>query len=202
MASMFLAVSMNVSPLERLLLEAVKSSVSAPSRRAARAKLVLVRVEFSKNRLQQVLPAGPRSFGPPVIEHAAENGRLVENQRDFLGRKVFQSQQVPPRPERRDLAQFFQNGRFGRHASMTSARVFQKRKMVSSWAVIIINLMNDASVTRVLILAEPANGRGLGRNTLRPALAGLAGTRRNSSRRTSGHRPSAARIPSGPPCGR
>ena len=65
MASMFLAVSMKVSPLERLLLEAVKSSVSAPSRRAARAKLVRVRVEFSKNKLQQVLPARAAILRPP-----------------------------------------------------------------------------------------------------------------------------------------
>ena len=40
MASMFLAVSMNVSPFDRLLPEAEKSTVSAPSRRAASEKLV------------------------------------------------------------------------------------------------------------------------------------------------------------------
>ena len=55
-ASMFLAVSMNVSPFDRLLVEAEKSSVSAPNRRAASPKLVRVRVEFSKNKLTQVLP--------------------------------------------------------------------------------------------------------------------------------------------------
>ena len=65
MASMFLAVSMNVSPLERLLVEAEKSSVSAPSRRAARPKLVRVRVEFSKNRLTHVLPANSGIFRCP-----------------------------------------------------------------------------------------------------------------------------------------
>ena len=54
---MFLAVSMNVSPFDRLLVEAEKSIVSAPSRRAASEKLFRVRVEFSKNRLTQVLPA-------------------------------------------------------------------------------------------------------------------------------------------------
>ena len=41
---MFLAVSMNVSPLVRLLPEEEKSIVSAESRLAARAKLVRVRV--------------------------------------------------------------------------------------------------------------------------------------------------------------
>ena len=72
MASMFLAVSMKVSPLERLLLEAEKSSVSAPSRRAARAKLVFVRVEFSKNRLQQVLPA---SREPSAVRSGTAGGK-------------------------------------------------------------------------------------------------------------------------------
>ena len=51
-------------------------------------------------------------------EDAAENRRLVEDQRNFLGREVFQSQEVPPRPERRRLAQFFQNGRFCRHDNL------------------------------------------------------------------------------------
>ena len=50
-ASMFLAVSMNVSPLLRLEPPGEKSTVSAPSRRAARPKLVRVRVDGSKNRL-------------------------------------------------------------------------------------------------------------------------------------------------------
>ena len=118
MASMFLAVSMKVSPLERLLLEAEKSSVSAPSRRAARAKLVFVRVEFSKNRLQQVLPAKVDDLAAARIEDPAENGRFVEDQRDFLGRELFQPQEVPPRPKRRRLAQLFQNGRFGRHDNL------------------------------------------------------------------------------------
>ena len=65
---MFFAVSMNVSPFERLLVEAEKSSVSAPSRRAARAKLFRVRVEFSKNRLTQVLPTSKGiSARPPAV---------------------------------------------------------------------------------------------------------------------------------------
>ena len=55
-ASMFLAVSMKVSPLERLETLAEKSWVSAESRLAARLKLVRVRVEFSKNRLKTIRP--------------------------------------------------------------------------------------------------------------------------------------------------
>ena len=62
---MFLAVSMNVSPFDRLLVEAEKSSVSAPSRRAASEKLFRVRVEFSKNRLTQVLPVSSGIFRWP-----------------------------------------------------------------------------------------------------------------------------------------
>ena len=65
-ASMFFAVSMNVSPFDRLLVEAEKSSVSAPSRRAASVKLFRVRVEFSKNRLTQVLPVSSESFRSPA----------------------------------------------------------------------------------------------------------------------------------------
>ena len=44
------------------IVEAEKSSVSAPSRLAASAKLFRVRVEFSKNRLTQVLPASSGTF--------------------------------------------------------------------------------------------------------------------------------------------
>ncbi len=54
---MFLAVSMNVSPFDKLLPDAEKSIVSAPKRRAASEKLVRVRVEDSKNKLAQVRPA-------------------------------------------------------------------------------------------------------------------------------------------------
>ena len=45
-----------------LLVEAEKSTVSAPKRRAANEKLVRVRVESSKNRLTQVLPARREYF--------------------------------------------------------------------------------------------------------------------------------------------
>ena len=59
---MFLAVSMNVSPLDRLLVPAEKSSVSAPSRRAARAK------------------TGPRAGG--ILEEQVDAG-LAGQQREF-----------------------------------------------------------------------------------------------------------------------
>ena len=61
-ASRLRAVSMNDSPLERLLVEAEKSTTSAPSRRAANEKLVRVRVEFSKNRFTTVEPVSTASL--------------------------------------------------------------------------------------------------------------------------------------------
>ena len=72
---MFLAVSMNVSPFDRLLVEAEKSTVSAPSRRAASEKLVRVRVEFSKNRLTQVLPVSSGIFALPAGHRLLEDAR-------------------------------------------------------------------------------------------------------------------------------
>ena len=62
MASRFRAVSMNDSPFDRLLVDAEKSTTSAPSRRAASEKLVRVRVEFSKNRFTTVEPVSTESF--------------------------------------------------------------------------------------------------------------------------------------------
>src|SRR4051794_4982363 len=61
-ASMFLAVSMKVSPLDRLDTPALKSWTSAESCLAARLKLVRVRVEFSKNRLKTMRPWSAGTF--------------------------------------------------------------------------------------------------------------------------------------------
>ena len=81
MASMFLAVSMNVSPFDRLLPEAEKSTVSAPNRRAASEKLVRVRVDGSKNRFAQVRPASDdRRFSAAAGGFFERYGR-VEHQR-------------------------------------------------------------------------------------------------------------------------
>ena len=61
-ASMFLAVSMKVSPLVRLETLAEKSWTSAESRLAERLKLVRVLVEFSKKRLKTTLPWSAGTF--------------------------------------------------------------------------------------------------------------------------------------------
>ena len=73
-ASMFFAVSMNVSPL--LVLEPLgeKSMTSAPSRRAARPKLIRVRVEGSKNRLATTLPFR-QSLPPDAASLSADTNR-------------------------------------------------------------------------------------------------------------------------------
>ena len=101
---MFFAVSMNVSPFDRLLVEAEKSSVSAPSRRAASVKLFRVRVEFSKNRLTHVLPANSGTFRCPSAAARLNTSALSRIRRDFLGREVFEAQQMPPAPNRRNGA--------------------------------------------------------------------------------------------------
>ena len=58
---------MNVSPFVRLLLEAVKSTVSALSRLAARLKLVLVRVDGSKKRFATAIPLRSSNFVSPAF---------------------------------------------------------------------------------------------------------------------------------------
>ena len=64
-ASIVSAVSMNDSPLERLLPDAEKSTVSALSRLAAMLNEVRVRVEGSKNRLATTAPDSDGSFRSP-----------------------------------------------------------------------------------------------------------------------------------------
>src|SRR3954452_10471444 len=77
MASMFLAVSMKVSPLDRLEALAEKSWVSAESRLAARLKLVRVRVEFSKKRLKTILPMRAGTFLRLRVEISANDWAVL-----------------------------------------------------------------------------------------------------------------------------
>ena len=72
---MFLAVSMNVSPFDRLLPEEEKSTVSAPSRRAASEKLVRVRVEFSKNKFATSCRESTESLLAAVVGLRGETSR-------------------------------------------------------------------------------------------------------------------------------
>src|SRR5690348_5691941 len=79
---MFLAVSMNVSPFDKLLPEAEKSTVSAPNRRAASEKLIRVRVEASKNKFAQVRPesTGSLRLQPAVASlNVAAESRMQSN---------------------------------------------------------------------------------------------------------------------------
>ena len=89
---MFLAVSMNVSPLDRLETLAVKSCVSAESRLAARLKLVRVRVEVSKNRLKTTGPARRRFLR--LRADLGERLRRVEDRHDLLARQLLQAEQM------------------------------------------------------------------------------------------------------------
>ena len=100
---MFLAVSMNVSPLDRLLPEEENSTVSAPSRRAASEKLLRVRVEFSKNRLASVRPASTLDLPPAAVGGFFERLGRIENAGDFLGRQALQIEQMPPGPDRGEM---------------------------------------------------------------------------------------------------
>ena len=59
--SMLRAVSMIVSPLDTLLPDEKLDGIR-PKRRAAREKLLRVRVEFSKNRLAHVFPCSTANF--------------------------------------------------------------------------------------------------------------------------------------------
>ncbi len=95
---MFLAVSMNVSPFDRLLLEAVKSTTSAPSRLAARPKLVRVRVEFSKNRFEDVLPSKQGQLPAAAVGRLLEGKRRVENRRQLFQRQALQVQEIATSP--------------------------------------------------------------------------------------------------------
>ena len=85
-ASMFLAVSMNVSPLERLETLAEKSCTSAESRLAARLKLVRVRVEFSKKRLKTIRPWSAGTFLRLRVEISANDSAVSRMRDDLLAR--------------------------------------------------------------------------------------------------------------------
>src|SRR5262245_17477371 len=62
MASSVLAVSISVSPLETLLVDAEMLTTSADNRLPAISKEVLVRVEASKKRLMTVFPRRAGTF--------------------------------------------------------------------------------------------------------------------------------------------
>ena len=61
-------------------------------------KLVRVRVEFSKKRLTQVLPVSSGILRCPRSAAGLKRHCLIQDQREFFGGKVFQPQQVSPRP--------------------------------------------------------------------------------------------------------
>ena len=92
---MFLAVSMNDSPLLRLEPPGEKSTVSAPSRRAARPKLVRVRVDGSKNRLATTAPLRSSRFGLPPSPTPTNVSAQVEDAIESGAIETFEAEQIP-----------------------------------------------------------------------------------------------------------
>ena len=97
-ASMFLAVSMNDSPFERLEPLGEKSCVSADSRLAARLKLVRVRVEFSKNKLKTIRPLESGNLLAAARRDLGERLGGIQDRQDLLARQIFQTQQMLAAP--------------------------------------------------------------------------------------------------------
>ena len=98
MASMFFAVSITVSPFDRLLVAAEKSIVSAPRRRAASAKLV----SRSGRVLEEQVAVGNTTEDGDLSgsrdEGFFEDLGLVEDRHKFFSRKIFESEQVASGP--------------------------------------------------------------------------------------------------------
>jgi diguanylate cyclase (GGDEF)-like protein len=109
-ASMFLAVSMTVSPLAVLLPEDENSTVSAPRRRAASEKLLRVRVLFSKNRVRQRAAGKHLDLPPAAVGRVFERLGGVEDARQFLGRQALKVEQMPPGPDGGNRAEIGQGG--------------------------------------------------------------------------------------------
>ncbi len=86
MASRFCRVSNRVSPLLVEEVEMFRLSTSAESRLAASSKVVRVRVEFSKNTLQTVLPRSSGTFltarSPTSRKESAVSSSSVSSSRD------------------------------------------------------------------------------------------------------------------------
>ena len=140
--------SMNDSPFERLLDEAEKSTTSAPSRRAASAKLVLVRVEFSKNRLTIVVPFSTESLRRQPSVASLKRRRRVEQRADLVGRQPFEVEEVAMRPLRRH-GLVVERGRGHAQLSGTAGRSFRPSFVAVS------------NPGRLQILAEPRGFAGV-----------------------------------------
>ncbi len=94
MASMFLAVSIYVSPLARLLPLDENSTVSAPRRLAASEKLLRVRRGILKKEIRDRVAAQNIDLLAATVGRAAKRGGHVENDLEFLAGKLFQIEQM------------------------------------------------------------------------------------------------------------
>ena len=82
------------SPFLRLDDSACRFIWSAPSREAAVAKLMRVRVEGSKNASATVFPRSVASFFQRVPLDFLKGFRLVQEKYDFFGAKRFDAEHV------------------------------------------------------------------------------------------------------------
>ncbi len=96
---MFLAVSMNVSPLLMLEPPTVKSCVSALRRLAAKAKLDRVRVDGFKEEIDDDFALEIAAFLAPPLADFDELLGGVENGFDLASAQFFQTEQVAARPQ-------------------------------------------------------------------------------------------------------
>jgi hypothetical protein len=82
------AVSFRLSPFVRLEFEGEKSTTSAPSRRAARANDVLVRVEGSTKKLKRRFPfKGASSFSVETPSATSRTREISSLERSFVPRR-------------------------------------------------------------------------------------------------------------------
>ena len=98
MASMFFAVSMNVSPLATLLPLAVNSTVSAPD--AARPAKSCYACGWNSRRRcsHRSVPWSSGSFPRTALRGLLEAKGRIQNHVDLVRGQALQIQQVPPRP--------------------------------------------------------------------------------------------------------
>ena len=94
MASMFLAVSMNDSPFDRLDPLGEKSCVSAESRLAARLKLVRVLRRILEEQVEYDPALQGRHLLAAARRDLGKRLRGIEHGEDLLGRKLLEPQQV------------------------------------------------------------------------------------------------------------
>lgn len=112
-ASMFFAVSMNVSPLETLLPVAENSTVSAPSRLAAREKLGARSRRVFEEQITDRLAGQDRDLSGTTGGRLFELSGRFQHQVQLVRRQTLQVQQVRPAPGLRNGGKIGAGSRHG-----------------------------------------------------------------------------------------